>query len=380
MNKNPTKVKLDYIDSLRGIAILMVILVHTSQSVSDLPKCILVITKYGQMGVLLFFVISALTLCISLDKASTLKWNLLSFYIKRFFRIAPLYYVGIAFYFFYSAVLNFIKTKHFIFSTQYTLQNIFSNVFFIHGFVPEANNNIVPGGWSIGTEMAFYLVFPIIFFLFRNKNHFLRLLYLIIISGLCYISINLIGLYRFSTSNNSFLYYNLINMLPVFILGVFFYNYKKYHQIEYMITNKITNLILLLLFTLISLISFTLYFNISFTPFLCGIAFILMVDIFKRYKILNNNLLMRIGQLSYSMYLFHFIFAWQISDEVNTILINKLQLNPIFILLICYFITVAGTFVLARISEKMVEKPGIKIGNNIIINRYRGSFKKVIPG
>ena len=54
--------KLDYIDSLRGVAILMVILVHVSLSVHDLPYIIELFSKYGQMGVQLFFMISSVTL------------------------------------------------------------------------------------------------------------------------------------------------------------------------------------------------------------------------------------------------------------------------------------------------------------------------------
>jgi peptidoglycan/LPS O-acetylase OafA/YrhL len=47
--------KLSHIDSLRGIAIIMVIVVHTAQSVANLPDLIKPFTTYCQMGVQLFF-------------------------------------------------------------------------------------------------------------------------------------------------------------------------------------------------------------------------------------------------------------------------------------------------------------------------------------
>ncbi len=47
--------KLDYIDIVRGIAILMVILVHTSQAVNGVSQLVGDINRYGQMGVQLFF-------------------------------------------------------------------------------------------------------------------------------------------------------------------------------------------------------------------------------------------------------------------------------------------------------------------------------------
>ncbi len=82
-----TNEKLDYVDSLRGVAILMVILVHTSQLISDAPF-IIKAGEYGQLGVQLFFVISALTLSISFDKRFN-EGNVFSkFLIRRYLRIS----------------------------------------------------------------------------------------------------------------------------------------------------------------------------------------------------------------------------------------------------------------------------------------------------
>lgn len=54
--------KLKHIDALRGIAVLLVILVHTSQSIPGISLPLRYFSKYGQMGVQLFFIISAYTL------------------------------------------------------------------------------------------------------------------------------------------------------------------------------------------------------------------------------------------------------------------------------------------------------------------------------
>lgn len=97
--------KLSYLNSTRGIAILMVILVHVStlyngQVVGSFLK---IFFYYGQMGVQLFFVASAYTLCLSFDNRKVEKNNLINFYIRRYFRIFPIYYLGIVIYF----ILNF---------------------------------------------------------------------------------------------------------------------------------------------------------------------------------------------------------------------------------------------------------------------------------
>jgi peptidoglycan/LPS O-acetylase OafA/YrhL len=87
--------KLEYIDVLRAVAILMVIFVHNSQTVNGLSTEVKSISEYGQIGVQLFFVASAYTLCFSQTKRRQDKFPLRSFFLRRFFRIAPLYYFAI---------------------------------------------------------------------------------------------------------------------------------------------------------------------------------------------------------------------------------------------------------------------------------------------
>jgi peptidoglycan/LPS O-acetylase OafA/YrhL len=107
--------KLDYIDVLRGIAILMVMLVHTSQAVNGVSQLVGDIARSGQMGVQLFFVASAYTLCFSRIRRAEEKQLLFSFWIRRFFRIAPLYYVAAIAYFLAESnmhILDLIKMPY----------------------------------------------------------------------------------------------------------------------------------------------------------------------------------------------------------------------------------------------------------------------------
>lgn len=170
MKVDNTVNKLGYIDATRGIAILMVIMVNTSQLVDGLPGLVGSVASFGQMGVQLFFVASALTLCMSHARRSSERNPTIKYFIRRFFRIAPLYYCGIIGFF----VLNYVGTKYlgapYMHEGQYSAINILSNIFMLHGMVPSANNTIVPGGWSIGTEFIFYALFPALFIIF-DKMH-----------------------------------------------------------------------------------------------------------------------------------------------------------------------------------------------------------------
>ena len=56
---------LPWIDALRGLAILMVLANHVALVIPGLSAPVLALARFGQMGVQLFFVASAFTLCLS---------------------------------------------------------------------------------------------------------------------------------------------------------------------------------------------------------------------------------------------------------------------------------------------------------------------------
>ena len=56
----------DFIDSLRGFAVLGVVLVHSSQWVAPVSEVLQNIASQGARGVQLFYIASALTLCLSM--------------------------------------------------------------------------------------------------------------------------------------------------------------------------------------------------------------------------------------------------------------------------------------------------------------------------
>ena len=89
--------KYDYIDSIRGFAIFGVVLVHSSQWVAPTSSILSSIAAQGARGVQLFFIASALTLFLSMAsrKQQQEEMLILSFFNRRFFRIAPAFYLAI---------------------------------------------------------------------------------------------------------------------------------------------------------------------------------------------------------------------------------------------------------------------------------------------
>ncbi|AOZ98545.1 acyltransferase family protein [Flavobacterium commune] len=357
--------KFKFIDSIRGVAILMVILVHTSQRIDGIDYVTMMISQYGQMGVQLFFLASAYTLCLSAQLRNNESLALIKFGIRRFFRIAPLYYLGILIYLVISLMLSKIGSGEFILSNIYNVKNVISNVTFTHGFYPPANNNIVPGGWSIGTEMAFYSIFPLLFLIANKRiNSSLASIFKYVLIGLVFSQLILFTLHQLDIKviNNSFVYYNLINQLPVFLLGIGYFFYKTKLAIE---LKTIVNLFGFLFFTILSFLLWLsgIDYFFSVIPFISGLSFIFLIELFRKNDFLNHSLLIRIGQLSFSMYLFHFIFAWYITG----IFTSKFELiNGTVSFLVFYIFTVISTFGIALLSEKYIEQPSIELGRRII--------------
>jgi len=87
--------KLDGLHGLRAVAALAVVLFHLQSMPSlPLPHWLSAITVHFYLSVQLFFVISAFSLYHSSRYSPA---NYSAYLVKRFFRIAPLYYVLLAY-------------------------------------------------------------------------------------------------------------------------------------------------------------------------------------------------------------------------------------------------------------------------------------------
>jgi peptidoglycan/LPS O-acetylase OafA/YrhL len=92
--------RLDFLDALRAIAALWVVHYHLiliAQPHLAFPNWAW-LASIGGMGVTLFFVVSSFSLCHTMPIHDREDDRLLAFYLRRFFRIAPLFYFMLTFY------------------------------------------------------------------------------------------------------------------------------------------------------------------------------------------------------------------------------------------------------------------------------------------
>ena len=330
LNKINKKKKIEVIEYFRALSVVAVIFFHIDSN----------LLKNGYLGVDIFFVISGYVITSSIYKYKNL--NLISiisnFYIKRIKRIYPVLIIVLSITFIIFILLNISENKHLLIYSFITAVFGISNLFFYkikNDYFLANDVNPFTHTWSLGIEEQFYLFFPFIFFFICNlkKIYFYLILFFIIILNFLFIE------------NNYFnFYFSLLRYSEIF-LGVLIFFIKK--KITPPKLNK--NYFYILLFFLISLffIKFNLiYYNIILACFL----FTLILLFFDQLKFLENKFtisLYNTGQISYSLYLWHF----------PIIIISKFFFsNYFFQILIIFFLT----FIASLVTYHYVEQKFLK--------------------
>lgn len=152
MEQTATPQKFYGLDNLRAIAIIMVFLFHYPRWF-DHPAWFPDVLKFGWTGVDLFFVLSgfliASQLFAQIKKEGS--FSMKEFYIKRFFRILPVYFFVLAMYFLFPILRG-----------DQLLPPLWKFLTFTQNFGAEFEHHRAFGVvWSLCVEEHFYLLLPV---------------------------------------------------------------------------------------------------------------------------------------------------------------------------------------------------------------------------
>lgn len=337
MNKIELKSqRLVFFDIARFFAIFGVIAVHVGQN--SLPSLFFGdLHNFGRFGVQLFFIISGATVYLTYTKAIKTSNYLLIFYIKRFFRIIPLFVIMAIIYF-------FLDNKP-----------ILNSILPWSGINPSAYNNI-EGGWSIWNELYFYLLFPL-YYKFRTSKSFNIILPLLFVSISILINFRFFGIMNDSEILRDFDYLNFFTQFVCFVVGVEFLGKNYFNLASYVIIYFSIGFVIKYLF-FNDLLLVADYGALYWTP-LIGLAclgFIISVKLIMNKPLFRNlQYLSYLGQKTYTTYMIHFLVI-RLLNNLDISYVFEIQLVVVTIL----------SFTTTILIEKYTEQIWSSIGYQII--------------
>jgi peptidoglycan/LPS O-acetylase OafA/YrhL len=354
--------KYRFIDALRGYSILGVLLVHSSQAVQPASPLLQALMSQGARGVQLFFITSALTLSLSwnlrrTEEASSVR----NFYLRRLFRIAPMFYVAISL---YSILYGF--------SPRYWAPNGIEwwflplTAFFVNGYFPQTITSVVPGGWSIAVEMNFYLVLPLMLrYLTTWKTLTAFLAFTVALSLVTRVAFRHAFEPHFPADQqylvSSFTFFNFFAQLPIFSAGLIIASLLKSPA-------ALKRLVVyggsaMALAVVISRALHLLPYSVDNYVFIgMGLAIFTAFLALNPNRWLVNEAIVRIGKISFSMYLTQFAVIEFFSRSGLTAGFPAGDLS-------CgmyYLIVVAATASVSYVFYRAIETPGIHLGKRLI--------------
>jgi exopolysaccharide production protein ExoZ len=357
------KKRITSLDACRGIAILMVVCFHVVL-IYNHPTWVIPLAGLGFLGVQLFFLVSAVSMCYMWEQRRNESARPLKFYIRRAARIAPLFWFAIVFY----TLLYGTGPRPDAWNGIGPVDVILTALF-LHPFSPSAINSVVPGGWSIGIEMGFYLIFPLLAALQPKR--------LLMFAFAAFVLLGILGTSiaeRFGSGGHysEFLYYSMLTQLPIFPIGMFIYAITLGEEkIEWLPT------IVLVMLWLVTAFVAKYIFGLTSRPYMWIEIGILAAIVWcgLRWSI-GQRVLAYIGRLSYSMYLFHFAVLYFLERYFG-------NGWPFFLGLLA---TVLITMAIAIVSQRTAEKWSQDAGRRLIAAidasaaaQLPGSVDKVPP-
>jgi peptidoglycan/LPS O-acetylase OafA/YrhL len=336
----------------------------------------------------IFMMLSGLLIALNFHEREKYEpWNkaktFYKFYIRRFFRIAPLYYFFLFFAFLFLdsffAISNIRPGQNITSWTPELTKSISSNleirillhVTFLFGLFPSFIQDSILPDWSIGLEMQFYFIFPFLMLIIKKIGYFIPLFLFTI---LYLIAPFLFGSY---TSPGILLHFGQPSFLPlkinVFLIGILLGEAKYFMKIK---KNEKAFKSLFFVFIL-SFIGYDFIINISAIYLLFWVistSQILNTSLFHMFKkidnFLDNKIVTFFSDTSYAVYLVHLLIIylanWYFLNYKFYIL-NNYFYN--FILLVVFSIPVS--YSTAFILYRIIELPFIQFGKKISLRFFR---------
>ena len=380
--------KLAYLEGLRGIAALIVVLHHLvllfypvlnyGEENNTLSKHISIsplnIFYNGDFAVCLFFVLSGYVLSYKYVFSNNPK-ILIGYAIKRYFRLMPLIAASVIFVFvvvklnlFNRASLTSIRGSddwlNDLFKCDTSVVTLIKDVFY--GVLFFGNNQYNPVVWSMKIEF----IGSVLLFVFLLANHKIKPKWILFILAF------ILAFY--------FKQYYYI----AFLLGYALCALNKSKQLE--ISSTIIKLMLLVI--AIMLCSFPATWQYWDSSIYCFMHFS-AIDLYSFYHVIGSTLLLLLiinhqpsihflstrpvlflGKISFSMYLFHLILLVLIANPLFLALLPHLGYHFSFLTSVMLTLPIIG--LVSNIANRFIDQPALQIANKVEAFTLKALFKQ----
>ena len=350
-NKISERIYFPELDGLRFFAFILVF-IHHNTLFANIPY-LSVLKINGWIGVDLFFVLSAylFTYLLIAESKKTNTINFRKFYIRRIFRIWPIYFLLVALSIFATLIVFHGKLSNDIMIRILGLFTFSDNILSsIYGYNKMSFSGHL---WTIGYEEQFYIFIPFIIYTLVRASFKMRLISLLLLV----VIFNAIRFYLIYQN----VPYPAIYVLPFthfesIILGIV----VGFGGLDFCL-KKINPLILagtgILVFTLIEFLparNVITYWQIL-TYLLVGIstALILYATLKSSYlkRKLSNKIFVFLGKRSYGLYIYH-----RLAIVIVTFTLKRLHVIPLNSLTMFIFSLII-TILISIVSYQLIEIP-----------------------
>lgn len=365
MNVNePRQNKFHGLDHLRSLAIIFVLLFHY-RAFFPHPEWFPEVFKFGWTGVDLFFVLSGFLIASQLFASIEEKglFSIREFFIKRIFRILPIYYVVVAIYFFFPS-----------FHEKESLPPLWKLLTFTQniGF-DSTNHGTFSHVWSLCIEEHFYLTLPLVLLIIlkiKSRHSFLILptLFIIQIALRAWIYSYFLSSPDSGYSWFEIIYYPTYSRLDGLLIGVSIAAFYQFSRTSFSTLSKYGNwLVLVGVLVLIVVYYFASAFG-SYSLTIFGLPFIAI-----------GYGLIVLGAISPVSFLFKFksqISTWLATLSYGIYLIHKgiIHLSQDFFIEfeiakksdLTFALSIIMCLLCASLLNQIIEKPFLRMRKNYI--------------
>ncbi|MFT6989204.1 MAG: peptidoglycan/LPS O-acetylase OafA/YrhL [Paraglaciecola sp.] len=348
--------RFDFLDSIRGIAALMVAYLHYSAFflredfiMSSFEFGLMhFFNEYidlGKVGVLIFFAISGMVIPFSLSKGG--EYPVRRFFVSRVMRLYPVYWLSIP---------AGLYAYYYLGGKEITTEVIVLNMtMFQQFFLVE---NIIGLYWTLQVEIIFYVMCIVLYkmnWLFNKKRIFMiALAFLALALGAAIV--------RYYTQSK--IPVGLLLALVFMFLGALWREYIFLECLEAKRYSVVILISVLLSMPAISLLAYNQDMGFGETWYRYVLTYysaVFMIVTLTRFCHVKGRIFVWLGSISYSVYLFHHVIFLVLIDTVGEKTLASLGF-PVHLYIAFSMI---ATIAVSSLTFRYIEQPMIKLGRNI---------------